>query len=50
MLCLTSRATTAGLGRVNHGFALNHSTDPTAADSMGQFSSSVIYDAAEKLW
>ena len=34
----------------NHGFALNHSTDPTAADFAGQFSSSAIYDAGEKLW
>lgn len=34
----------------NHGFALNLSLDPKAADSTGQFSSSVIYDDDEKLW
>ncbi len=34
----------------NHGFALNLSVTPTAADSAGQFSSSVIYDAEEKTW
>ena len=33
-----------------HPFALNHSTDPTAWDYAGQFSSSAIYDAADKTW
>ena len=34
----------------SHGFALNHSTDPSAWDYSGQFSSSAIYDAADKTW
>jgi hypothetical protein len=34
----------------SHGFAINHSRDPSAWDYSGQFSSSVIYDAAAKTW
>lgn len=34
----------------NHGLALNHSSDPRAWDYSGQFSSSVIYSAEERLW
>ena len=34
----------------NHGLALNHSTNPTAWDYSGQFSSSVIFDEDDQLW
>lgn len=34
----------------SHGLAFNHSTDPDAWDSEGQFSPSIIYSAEEKLW
>ena len=37
-------------GFLDGGMALNHSTDPSAPDSNGQFSPAIFYDSADEKW